>query len=218
MMIKIKTGYIIAVLLWISGFCSFQSVAQNAASILDKAASTYEKSNGLTANFTMYMSNKGQKAGTLSGTIDIKGNKFVLKTQEMVTWFNGITQWTYMAQTDEVNVTNPSKEELQTTNPSILLHSYKKGYSPIYKGESTAPNGKAAYTVELLPRKKGDITKVELQIEKYSNFPASILVVMKNGTTSNVHITKMKTGLNQPDSYFVFNKRNYPNAEIVDLR
>ncbi len=215
---KIKTGCIIAILLWITGIFNFQSIAQNAVSILDKAASTYEKSNGLTANFTMYMSNKGQKAGTLSGIIDIKGNKFVLKTQEMTTWFNGITQWTYMAQTEEVNVTTPSKEELQTTNPSILLHSYKKGFTPTYKGESTAQNGKAAYNIELLPRKKGDIIKVELQIEKYSNLPASISVVMKNGTASNVYITKMKTGMNQPDSFFVFNKKNYPNVEIVDLR
>jgi len=214
----IKIGYIVASLLWISYIFPFLSIAQNATSILDKAASTFEKANGLTANFTMYMSNKGQKVGTLSGTIDINGNKFLLKTQEVTTWFNGTTQWTYMPQTQEVNITTPSKEDLQTTNPSILLHSYKKEFTPAYKGESTASNGKAAYTIELLPRKKSDIIKVELQIEKYSNLPASISAVMRNGTSSTVHITKIKTGVNQPDSFFVFNKKYYPYAEIVDLR
>lgn len=31
-------------------------------------------------------------------------------------------------------------------------------------------------------------------------------------------ISKMKTGVNQPDSYFVFNEKDYPDAEIIDLR
>ena len=51
-----------------------------------------------------------------------------------------------------------------------------------------------------------------------SGLPASIAVFSKNGISSTIRISKMKTGVNQPDSYFVFNEKDYPDAEIIDLR
>ena len=157
---KIKVCRILAVVFlcfWtISGV---RVLAQNATSILDKAASAYEDSNGLTAYFT-----------------------------------------------------------IQTRSDVLLLRSYEKGFTAKYKGESTSPSGKAAHDIELVPKKKSDIVRVELQIEKFSGLPASIAVFSKNGISSTIRISKMKTGVNQPDSYFVFNEKDYPDAEIIDLR
>lgn len=167
----------------------------------------------------MFTRSAGQNAGeSFEGTIQMKGDKFTLVTPDALTWFNGTTQWTYVERNEEVNVTNPTGEELQFTNPALLLNSYKKGFTAAYKGESTAPNGKAAYDVELTPKKKGDIVKVELQIEKYSNFPARITVTSKNGVSSTIQISQLKTGINQPDRFFVFNEEDYPDVEVIDLR
>lgn len=193
--------------------------AQNAKDILDKAASAYENSNGISASFAMHTRSAGQNTGeNFEGTIQMKGDKFTLATPDMLTWFDGTTQWTYVERNDEVNVTTPTGEELQFTNPALLLSTYKKGFTASYKGESTAPNGKAAYDVELTPKKKGDIVKVDLQIEKYSNFPASITVTSKNGVSTTIRISQLQTGLNQPDRFFVFKEADYPNVEIIDLR
>ena len=217
---KIKVCRILAVVFlcfWtISGV---RVLAQNATSILDKAASAYEDSNGLTAYFTMQTRSDVQKVSeSFDGTIDIKGDKFVLKTPDMITWFDGTTQWSFVERNEEVNVSTPTGEELQATNPALLLRSYEKGFTAKYKGESTAPSGKAAHDIELVPKKKSDIVRVELQIERFSGLPASIAVFSKNGISSTIRISKMKTGVNQPDSYFVFNEKDYPDAEIIDLR
>lgn len=194
-------------------------LGQNVASILDKAASAYEESDGLTVYFTMQTRSDVQKVSeSFDGTVDIKGDKFVLKTPDMITWFDGTTQWSFVERNAEVNVSTPTGEELQVTNPALLLRSYKKGFTAQYKGESTAPNGKAAYDIELVPKKKGDIVRVELQIEKFSALPVSIAVFSKNGISSTIRISKIKTGVNQPDSFFVFNEKDYPDAEIIDLR
>ena len=199
--------------------CATTVSAQNATSILDKAAAAYENSKGLTAHFAMQTRSEVQKVSeSFDGTIDIKGDKFVLKTPDMITWFDGTTQWSYVERNEEVNVTTPSGEELQMTNPALLLRSYKKGFTAAYKGESTAPNGKAAYDIELTPKKKSDITQVTLQIEKFSGLPASISVATKNGIHTTIRISQMKMGVNQPDNFFVFNKKEYPDAEIIDLR
>jgi len=195
------------------------SRAQNAASILDKAADAYEKSNGISASFTLNTRSDVQKVSeSFEGTINMKGDKFTLVTPDMVTWFDGTTQWSYVERNDEVNVSTPSGEELQFTNPALLLRAYKKGFTPKYIGESTASNGKSAYDIELTPKKKGDILKVELQIEKFSNFPAKIKVEAKNGISNTIHISNLKTGVNQPDDFFVFKESDYPDAEVIDLR
>lgn len=201
-------------------FCLlFGARAQNATDILDKAAAAYERSNGVSASFTMRTHSEMQKvAESFEGTIQMKGDKFTLATPDMTTWFDGKTQWVYMERNDEVNVSTPTGDELQMTNPALLLNSYKKGFTAVYKGESTAASGKSAWDVELAPKKKGDILKVELQIEKTSNFPATIRVEAKNGISTTIHISKYKTGVNQPAAFFVFDEADYPDVEVVDLR
>ncbi len=195
------------------------SRAQNAVSILDKAADAYENSNGISASFTLNTRSDVQKVSeSFEGTIHMKGDKFTLVTPDMTTWFDGTTQWSYVERNEEVNVSTPTGEELQFTNPALLLRMYKKGFTPKYIGESTASSGKSAYDIELTPKKKGDILKVELQIEKSSNFPAKIKVEAKNDISSTIHISNLKTGVNQPDDFFVFKESDYPDAEVIDLR
>lgn len=193
--------------------------AQEAVSILDKAEAAYEKANGIKAAFTMRTrSDARQVTESFEGTIQMKGDKFVWQTPDMTTWFDGTTQWTYVPRNGEVNVSAPTGEELQFTNPALLLRSYKKGFDAVYKGECTAPNGKSAYEIELTPKKKGDIRKAILQIEKFSSFPASITVETKNGMLSTIQIDRLETGINQPDGFFVFKEADFPDAEIIDLR
>jgi outer membrane lipoprotein-sorting protein len=152
------------------------------------------------------------------GTIHIKGDKFALITPDIKTWYDGATQWTYMEHTEEVNITTPEGDELRFTNPAILLGSYQKDFTAAYKGESTAGNGKPAYNIELTPKKKTDIVKVELQIEKFSGLPSRITVQSKNKTSNTIQISDVKTNINHPDDSFSFPKAEYPNAEIIDLR
>jgi outer membrane lipoprotein-sorting protein len=193
--------------------------AQNAIAILDKAAAAYNTSNGLSATFAIRAYSEQQNiAESFEGKINMKGDKFTLQTPNILTWYNGSTQWVYITQAEEVNISTPTGDELQLTNPSILLNSYKKGFTAVFKGESTAPNGKAAYDVTLTPKKKSDVTKIELQIEKYSSLPACIVIQMKNGLSNTIVISDIKTGINQPDSFFLFNEAAYPDAEIIDLR
>lgn len=191
--------------------------AQNGEDILKKAATIYEQSNGLSAPFTMHM-REGEYSESFEGEIQIKGDKFTLRTPDMLVWYDGKTQWCYMVRNEEVNMTEPAGDELTTINPVLLLQSYKKGYTASFKGESTAASGKTAYDVELIPRKKEDINRIVLQIEKISSLPVRISIELKNGGNTTIQIGKMSTGLNQPDSFFVFNSKDYQDAEVIDLR
>lgn len=193
--------------------------AQDAQAILDKAAQMYEQSNGIKANFAIHSVVPQQNISeSFEGIIEMKGDKFKLETPDMITWYDGQTQWVYVMRNDEVNVSTPSGDELQLTNPAVLLRQYKKGFSVQYKGTSTTRQAKSAYDITLMPKKKSDIQQIDLQIEKMSNIPAAITITDKNKATVSIYISKWETGKNQADSFFSFNESDYPDAEIIDLR
>ena len=149
--------------------------AQDAQAILDKAAQMYEQSNGIKANFAIHSVVPQQNISeSFEGIIEMKGDKFKLETPDMITWYDGQTQWVYVMRNEEVNVSTPSGDELQLTNPAVLLRQYKKGFSVQYKGTSTTRQAKSAYDITLIPKKKSDIQQIDLQIEKMSNIPAAI--------------------------------------------
>ena len=161
--------------------------AQEAQAILDQAAQAYEQSNGIKANFAIHSVVPQQNISeSFEGVINMKGDKFKLETPDMITWYNGETQWVYLMRNEEVNVSTPSGDELQLTNPAVLLRQYKKGFAVQYKGTSTTRQAKSAYDITLTPKKKSDIQQVDLQIEKVSHIPAAITITDKN--LSLIHI------------------------------
>ncbi|MFV0330901.1 MAG: LolA family protein [Dysgonomonas sp.] len=193
--------------------------AQDARSILDKASEAYSKAGAVTVTFTL--DSKDTKAKTTysyDGKAFMKGDKFKLEIPDAVTWFDGTTQWVYVKDTEEVNISNPTGEELQGISPSVLFSIYKKGYNLTYKGEKKS-GGKTVQEVELAPQKKNaDIAKIVVQIDKASNTFHKISLTDKVGMLNSLTINSYQTGGNIPDSTFSFNKKEYPRAEIVDLR
>jgi outer membrane lipoprotein-sorting protein len=191
--------------------------AQHAADILSRAASLCRQSGGITALFTL-RTHSGQLSESFEGVIHMKGDKFALVTPDMKTWYDGLTQWTYMERIDEVNITTPEGDDLQLTNPAILLASYQNNFAAVYQGEATSTHGKTAYRIELTPTKKTDVSNVEIQIDKSSGLPVRFAIQLRNKARYILQISDIKTHVTLPDSFFTFPHADYPHAEIIDLR
>ena len=102
-----------------------QQQQSQAKAVLDKTAEAFRKAGGVKADFIIKSVTNGLVEGSESGTIQLKGEKFVLKASEVITWFDGKTQWSYVVRNDEVNVSNPTQEELQQINPYTFLYMYQ---------------------------------------------------------------------------------------------
>jgi len=175
--------------------------------ILDRTASVVSNSSGASANFTV----SNPKSGSVKGTIYVKGRLFKAVTPEAVVWYNGKTQWSYMAQTEEVNITTPTKAQQAQMNPYTFINLYKKGYalSHVTKGTN--------YVVTLKSTAKNTgIDEMQITINKNTNVPSQVKM-KQQGTWTTIAISNFKAA-KLPGSTFVFNKKEYPDAEIVDLR
>lgn len=182
------------------------AIGQTAKSVLDKASSVINSKGGVSANFTMQ-----NKHGKTSGKIAVKGQKFNVSTPQAIVWFNGKTMWTYMKNNEEVNISNPSESELQSMNPYRIVNMYRNGYT--YTMTQTGGN----YQIHLKSTdKKNKITEMVVFVNKTTY--ALSLVRMKKGTEwSTISITNFKKA-NLSDKTFSFNAKDYPKAEIIDLR
>ncbi len=189
-----------------------------AKEILDKTSNALSKDSGIKATFLLQNYRQRKLSGQTKGSISLKGNRFVLETPGTITWFNGKTQWTYIAENEEVNISNPTEKELQYMNPYSFINLYKKGFT--YKiGENILYKGKNTHKIILAPEdKKQDISQVELLIEQYSLQPVLIRVHSKKGEEMTIEILSYHSRQNIPDNNFIWDAKQYPHAEIIDLR
>ena len=202
---------------------STQAFAQKdakAREILDLSSQKYTEVGALTASFTMNIKDEKTKTTySFDGTIQMKGNKFFLSTPDADSWFDGKTQWVYDKDGEEINITEPSEEEVQMINPSVIFDLYKKGSNYRFVGEKRDIKQRNVYEIELTPNnKKGDIQRIILQINKEDYMPVTFTIFYKKNLQNIIYINSYKTKQTLPDSNFVFDKKKYPDVEIIDLR
>ena len=179
--------------------------AQTAKQVLDKTAAVVSAKSGAKASFSI----KGDQMNA-SGSIAIKGKKFQATTPQATVWFDGKTQWTYLKKNDEVNIANPSESELAAINPYNFIYLYKNGYK--YTMEKKNGN----FIVHLTASGKRSIQEMYITINQKTYIPSQIRMRQQKGWTT-INITGFQQS-NLPDGMFRFNSKDFPNAEVIDLR
>ena len=182
------------------------SYGQTAKQVLDKAAATVSNKSGITASFTL-------KGGQMNdkGSISIKGKKFQIKTSNVIIWFDGKTQWSYVRKNDEVNVSTPNESQLQALNPYNFIYMYKKGYN------STMAKKGGNYEVHLTSTdKKKSVQEMYILIHPQTYIPSEIRIKHSKGWNT-IEVSNVKKA-NLSDEIFHFNSKDFPTAEVIDLR
>ncbi|MBR5929670.1 MAG: outer-membrane lipoprotein carrier protein LolA [Prevotella sp.] len=179
--------------------------ASQARQILDKTAAVVGNKSGAQAKFSM-----SGKYGNATGTIHVKGKKFCAQTEKATVWYDGKTQWTLNKQAEEVSVSTPSEAQQQSMNPYTFINIYKNGFTM----SSKTVSGK--YQVHLTAQnKQRTIKEMYLTIDKTYKPTQVKMRTDKGWTVINISNFQAK---NLSDSYFVFHSKDYPNAEVIDLR
>ena len=130
--------------------------SQTPMQILDKTAAVINGSDGLSGNFTVTTFDGNTPRDKVTGTIQLKGQMYFLKTPQITTWYNGRKMWTYIQGSDEVSQTVPTDEELQKSSPTAFLSIYKKGYK--LSSKTASLRGKSTWEVTLSSKSKKNST------------------------------------------------------------
>lgn len=186
--------------------------AQDADKIMRTASAKFKSYKSVESNYTIVYT-EGAKKRSATGGIIMQNNMYVNLIEGNKTWFNGKTMWTYVKENEEVNITEPSSNDMLSNNPYFFINNYSQEYNA-----SLQSIGGKTYDIKLTPKKANeDVKYVILQLTKDAYQPVSLSIVMKN-SKMDIVLNSFKTGKAYKKSSFSFNKKKYPDADIIDLR
>lgn len=199
-----------------------KKMAQDAKEILNNVHAQYNKSPYLKINFSLAY--KGSNANAFSneekGDIWVapKANQYKILMENNEYISDGKSQWAILKDIEEIQITEIVNSSAGQIAPSNLFSFFQNGFrSKIAKSETV--QNKNVWNIELSPEKTNlPYNKVILRVVKNTNEIHDITIFDKNNG-------QMKYTLNQVDKLsslnsdlFKFDKNQYKNMEIVDLR
>lgn len=194
-----------------------QSKDKKAADLLDQVSAKTKSYKSIKADFTYTLENKQAKINeTKSGTLMLSGDKYKLSAGDQTVISDGKTIWTYIKESNEVQVNDlDAKDESMT--PSKLLTSYNSNFkSKIVRDKNqTDPN---VETIELTPNSTKNFNRAMLLVDKNKKQVKSFTLFDKNGNVFTYKITKYQTDVPVTAADFSFDAKKYPGVEVIDMR
>ncbi|MGB5007920.1 MAG: outer membrane lipoprotein carrier protein LolA, partial [Ferruginibacter sp.] len=186
-----------------------------AKKILDKVSAKFKTFKSVQSNFSLKIENAANKVmGNKKGTVLMKGTRYRIKVDDKDIFCDGSNVWTVDAAEKEITLTKIDVSNNAITPQKLFTNFYDKDF--LYKLNSDA---KGIQEIELTPIDKTKLFhKVIVFINKATQTITSTRVFEKAGNRYTYSVSSMNTKVNIPDNTFVFNQKNYPGMELVDLR
>ncbi len=196
---------------------SAQQIDAKAKGILDKLSAKTKAYTSIKAEFQFSISSKKDGVGEIQeGAVTLKGNKYnlLIKGQEVIS--DGKTVWTYIKESNEVQINAISSDENDgNLSPDKLFTLYEKGFK--YKFVEEKNN---IYSINLYPNDANakSFHRITLFIDKIKNEIKEVKVFGKDGSETSYKIKTFTTNITITDSQFTFDKTKHPKVEVIDLR
>jgi outer membrane lipoprotein-sorting protein len=215
-----KIVLLFSVLILLTGSLFAQNDAK-AKEILDKLSQTSRGYKTIQIDFSFTLENKtGSVTETNEGSVALKGKSYRLHmpAMGMEVYSNGVTTWSYLTESNEVNITENEPDNDAALNPANLFTIYERGFKYTYIGEETVAS-KVAQVIELFPTDKSkEFTKVRLYVDKAKSQILKAKTFNKDGNAYTLSMKNMKTDQTLTDDYFKFDAAKYPKVEVNDMR
>ncbi|GAB3987289.1 hypothetical protein GCM10028807_06950 [Spirosoma daeguense] len=196
---------------------AFAQKDKRAQAILDAMSKQYKSLKSYQASFNYSNTGAGAKE-SVKGDLMVKGEKFRLALGDQEVFTDGQTMYTYLKESNEMNVQDFEKGNTSELNPTQIYNIYKQGFD--YKFLKEQKQG--SRTVEVIEltakRAKSPVSTVQLSVDKVDKSVRNWLIVNKDGSRTTYTITKFTPNANVADTQFIFNKAKYPGVEVIDLR
>jgi len=190
-----------------------------AKAILDGVSQQTKSYSTIDIAFSFTVQNTAIKTkDTKTGFACMKGEKYWSNFSGQEIMCDGKTVWTYLKESNEVQINTNDPKNDQALNPLSLLTDYSKSYTPKFIKEETR-GSRIFQILDLTPVKAKSYYKVRLEIDKQAKQIVNAIIYDKNGVnTYSYTITKFVTNKTIPESKFTFKTADHPGVEVIDLR
>jgi len=191
-----------------------------AQKILDIVSQKAKNYNTIKAQFTLTYKNNREEVETQNdGLIFIQDSSYVLETMGSKVIFDGENMYTIMDDINEITITKPANEtESFMNNPVKIFTWYNRDFKYRYKSTLTH-QGKKYHEIDLYPENLDQpYSRITLLINADNYNLYQVHSVGKDGEDYIATINMFEPNVDLDHGFFEFNKTDYPNAEIIDMR
>lgn len=150
---------------------------------------------------------------SMPGTGFLQGDAYKLNIngQEMIS--DGTTLWTYIAENQEVMISNANQDN-NSGSPLSIIESYKDNVKV-----SFIENNGDLQTIEIKPNNKDEkFNSIHITFNIKTLEIKSIHVFDYNGNEFIYDLNKFITNQELPSNFFTFDENKYPEVEVIDMR
>lgn len=190
-----------------------------AKSVLDAVSKKFKSFKAVQALFTLKVQDQnGKVQGTKKGTVFMKGQKYRISITGQEIFCDGKDVWTYDQSANEVTITELDQSGGAITPQKLFTNFYDKDF--LYKLNGEKKEGaRLLQEIELTPTDKSkNFHKVYVLVDKKALTIYNTKILEKGGNQYSYTVNSMNGAANVPDKTFVFDKKNYPGVEEIDLR
>lgn len=193
------------------------SYAQKAEDILEELSTKTNSYDNIKASFAYKMVNlEAEIDETTNGTLIVAGDKYHLNIAGQEVICDGKTLWTYLVDSEEVQVNEVSEDE--GFSPTKLLSSYNDDYTSKL-ADNIIKDGVSFYQLNLKPKdKNSNFDYVVLSVNKDLLQLSEFIMYDFDGNVFSYEIKQFVTNSDVPSDSFTFDTSKYPNVEVIDMR
>ena len=156
-----------------------QASDKEAVKVVNQAVDKLKKS-AVNINFNMNYTSAAHETNQVEfGRSMINGEKFYFTMSGIETFYDGKTQWVYMADINEVTITEPLESELKDINPLAMIQYYMTNHRIAF--DDDLGNDKVWFVNFYPHSKKEEYFMVTINISKSSYYTTRIIIYQKNG-------------------------------------
>jgi outer membrane lipoprotein-sorting protein len=207
---------LIILFLSLSFLCAYSQKDQKALELLDQVSAKTKAYKSIKADFSYKMENtKARINEEKQGTLLLSGDKYKMQASGQTVICDGKTIWTFMPETNEVQINTPdNKDEAMT--PSKLLSNYNTNFkSKILTDKNADPE---TVKIELVPNTIKTYNRAVLSVDKSKLQVRSFVIYDKSGNIFTYTITRFQTDLPVNPADFTFDTKKFPGVEVIDMR
>jgi outer membrane lipoprotein-sorting protein len=199
-----------------------QESDQKAIDLLDKLAEKTNSLDGFYTEYTFTMEDLADDENTASytGKMWYREEGYKLEMMGQTIYTDGSTNWVYQEDIEEITITDYSEEETSNLiDPSFLLENYSTDYICRFVSDKFE-NNRPLVEIHLFPKdiEGSDYSRIILKIDKTKNELYEFTFVGNEGINFIIRLNSFDGNNSVTADMVKFNKTDFPDAEIIDMR
>lgn len=190
---------------------------QGASKIIEDVLSKYNSHSSMSIDFS-FKSEKDKKVlMTTKGKLIIKGKKYHATFDNQIFACDSAMVWNYQKEGNEVVLYEFEESEAPIFHPTKFISNWKSEFTAKFIREEFK-NNRSIQIIDLTPKKSASYYKIRIYIDKSKKEIVQTQIFDKDQTIYSYTITSMVSNSAIGDQVFKFNKNNFPNVQINDMR